>query len=190
MILETGDIILTSKKSIIAVVMSWFQHDPVFWGHVLIAKDENTAWEAKFRLRESPIQNILDKKQYKILRKKDLTEEQKETMRQEAPKLLGSFYSVFRIFLQLLDQIFSTDWFTNLNDRKKSQVCSSYAAWIYYKSCNYEFNGVDWESCDPDDIEDDSIDFPDRWIVLGEKGIGSRSLRLKSRRRKIKIKRK
>jgi len=174
---ETGDILLSSKRSIIARIMNLFQKDSVFWGHVLIAKDANIAWEASWFIRETPLETILQGHHYKIFRKKDLTEEQKEIMRREATKLLGCFFGMSRIFLQLLDQIFQTRWFTNLSGKEKSQVCSSYVAWIYDKACGYKFNNVDWRSCDPDDIEDDSINFPDRWLSLGEKGIIPRELR-------------
>jgi hypothetical protein len=175
--LETGDIILSSKKSIIANFMNWFQSDPVFWGHVSVAKDSETVWEASWILTESPLNKIVESGPYKIIRKNDLTEEQREIMHQEAPKLLGCPYGVFRIFLQLLDHVFHTNWFTDRDDREKMQVCSSYTAWIYDKACGYRFNDVDWESCDPDDIDDDSLLFPERWMVLDERNSDLRVIR-------------
>lgn len=177
MILETGDIILGSKRSAIVYFMRMFQKDPVFWGHVFVVKNADLAWEANWHLREVKITNALNQKHYKIIRKKDLTEDQKEIMRKEAPILIGQKYSIFRIFLQLLDHLFHTNYFTSRVMDKRVQVCSSYVAWIYNKACNYKFNGVSWESCDPDDIEDDSIIFDDRWVVLSEKNITSRKLR-------------
>lgn len=176
--LRTGDIILCSKKNIIAKFMDWFQHDPVFWGHCAIAKNSSIAWEADWRLREILIDDILKKGCYKIIRKKGLTEKQKEIMRKEAPLLLGQPYGIFRIFLQFLDHIFHTNNFTDKNERETLQVCSSYVAWIYNKACEYKFNDVDWESCDPDDIDDDSLTFPDRWIVLGERNADLRLRRI------------
>lgn len=175
--LETGDIILGSKRNIIVYFMKLFQKDPVFWGHCFVVKDADTAWEANWRLREISITDALDQKHYKIIRKIDLTEEQKEIMRQEAPKLLGQYYGVGRIFLQLLNNLFFTTWFTDRNENEKMQVCSSYAAWIYDKACNYKFNGKHWESCDPDDIDDDSLNFPDLWITLNERESKARFLR-------------
>ena len=170
--IQTGDIILTSKRSVIARFMGVFQKDPCVWGHILVAKDNETAWEAHWTLRETNVQKILKKyKYYKIIRKKDLTEEQKEEMCEIAPDLLGYTYSVGRIFLQLLDHIFHTDWFTKLDDREYAQVCSSYGAWIYKMACDYEFNGVPWQSCDPDDIEDDQLGHPETWLVTSEKSI-------------------
>lgn len=170
--IQTGDILLTSKKSLIVWFMNLFQKDPCWWGHVLVAKDNVDAWESNYVLKESNIAKVLKKhKYYKIIRKKDLTEDQKEEMRETAPDLLGYPYGVGRIFLQILDHIFHTDWFTRLDDREYIQVCSSYAAWIYKTACEYEFNGVYWTSCDPDDIEDDQLRYPERWEVLGERSI-------------------
>lgn len=170
--LQTGDIILTSKESIIVWFMNLFQKDPCFWGHVLTAKDNETAWESNYVLKESNIEKVLKKhKYYKILRKKDLTEEQKEEILEIAPDLLGYPYGVWRIFLQMLDHIFHTNWFTRLDDREYVQVCSSYVAWIYKKACDYTFNGVHWTSCDPDDIEDDQQLHPERWSIVSERNI-------------------
>lgn len=170
--IQTGDIILTSKKSVIARFMGIFQKDPCVWGHVLVAKDNETAWEAHWTLRETNIQKILKKyKYYKIIRKKDLTEEQKEEMCEIAPQLLGRFYSVGRIILQMLDHIFHTDKFSGFDNNQYNQVCSSYTAWIYEVACRYKFNGVHWSSADPDDIEDDQLGHPEIWLVTSEKSI-------------------
>ena len=169
--LRTGDIILTSRKSMIARFMNWFQEDPCIWGHVLVVKDSETAWEAHWTLRESSIEKVLKKhKRYKILRKRDLTEEQKELMCESADELLGHIYGIGRIFSQTLDHIFHTNWFTSLDNREYVQVCSSYGAWMYHRSCGYKFNGVSWQSCDPDDIEDDQLLYPGAWKIMGEKG--------------------
>jgi hypothetical protein len=170
--IKTGDIIFVSKNSIIVKFMNLFQKDTCIWGHVLVAKDSKDAWEAHWLLRETNIEKVLKKyKYYKIIRKKDITEKQKEIMRKVAPQVLGYPYSVGRIFLQMLDHIFRTNWFTKLDDREYVQVCSSYSAWIYEMACRYKFNGVSWQSADPDDIEDDQLNNPDMWEVLGERNI-------------------
>ena len=168
--LQTGDIIFTSKKSIIVHFMNVFQSDPCTWGHVLVAKDSETAWEAHWVLRETNIEESLKKhKYYKIIRKKDLTEKQKEIMRKVAPQLLGRFYSIGRIILQLLDHVFHTDKFSGFDNNQYNQVCSSYGAWIYEIACRYKFNGIHWSSCDPDDISDDQEKNPDLWETLIER---------------------
>lgn len=174
--IRTGDIILTSKKSLIVKFMNIFQKDPCFWGHVLLVKDETTAWQAYWTIRESKLDKVFAKhKHYKIIRKRDLTEHQQEMMCTIAPELKGHFYGVSRIFLQALDQIFHTNWFTSQDDREYVQVCSSYVAWVFEKACNYRFNGIPWESCDPDDIEDDQLAHPELWEVLNEKGLRRKS---------------
>ena len=169
--LKTGDVIFASKGSIIVEFMRLFQTDPVFWGHVLIVKDNETAWEASVKLRETNIQKVLDHEpSWKIIRKKDITEDQKEIMRKTAPKLLGRSYGYFRIVLQIFDHVFNTNFFTSQADNKYLQVCSSYVAWIYWVACKYKFNGVPWASCDPDDIEDEQLSNPDMWEVVATYG--------------------
>jgi len=168
--LQTGDIILTSKKSAIARFMDFFQKDPCVWGHVLVVKDPKTGWEASWKIREVEIKKVFEKhKYYKILRKRDLSARQKELMIELAPKIIGRVYGIRRIFLQLLDQVFHTNWFTTASDSIYCQVCSSYAAWIYEMACRYKFNGVPWQSCDPDDIEDDQLAHPETWVTLQER---------------------
>lgn len=169
--MKTGDIIFTSKGSIIVKFMRLFQRDPVFWGHVLIVKDNETAWEASYSLQETNInEKLADEPSWKIIRNRDLAEDQKGVMRKTAPKLLGRPYGVFRIILQIFDHVFGTNWFTSRADSKYLQVCSSYVAWIYWVACGYKFNGVKWQSCDPDDIEDDQLNNPHIWKVIGANG--------------------
>jgi len=169
--LQCGDIILVSKNSIIAKFMNIFQNDPCIWGHVMLVKDENTAWEAYWTLRETDIHKRLMKtKHYKIIRNKNLTNEQKEKMKKFAIKLLGKPYGVLRIILQMFDHFFGTNWFTSKANSKYLQVCSSYVAWVYWCACKYKFNNVPWMSCDPDDIEDDQLKHPERWEVLLKNG--------------------
>jgi len=168
--LQTGDIILTSKNSIIVYFMRLFQKDTCLWGHVLVAKNDKLSWEAHWTLREVETSEVLKKhKHWKIIRKKDLTEKQKEIMCKVAPQLLGKFYSFKRIFLQLLDHIFHTDKFSGSDSNQYRQVCSSYTAWIYEMACRYKFNGVPWASCDPDDVSDDQEKNPETWLILEEK---------------------
>jgi len=152
--------------------MRLFQKDPVVWGHVLIVKDENIAWEANYVLKETLLEEVFRKNRYyKIIRKVDITDDQRDIMRKTAPKLLGHPYGLGRIVLQFFDHVFHTNWFTKKADWKFLQVCSSYVAWIYWVSCRYKFNGVEWASCDPDDIEDEQLTHPEIWEVLEERRI-------------------
>lgn len=175
--LQTGDIFLTSKNSIVVEFMKKFQTDPVNWGHAMVAKNVNTFWEASWTVKEISLEDVLKKKRYynyKLIRKKDITERQKELMCQIAPKLLGRFYSIGRIILQILDKIFDTHRFTDKDQNIYRQVCSSLVAWVYEMACRYKFSGVSWASCDPDDIENDQLAHPEIWEVIVERDIRRR----------------
>jgi len=168
-ILKTGDIILSYDNGLIVWFMSHFQDDPVRWGHCLIVKNNAEAWEANWRLRTVKLDKFFKNKKYwRIARKNDLEQSQRDTMLRTAPKLLGKFYGVHRIFLQFLDHIFKTNWFSSKDENIYNQVCSSFVAWIYDITCGYKFNEVPWMSCDPDDIEDDWEKHPERWVILAE----------------------
>ena len=170
--LKTGDIMLTSKGSYIAKIMNFFQKDPCYWGHALVInKENNSALEAYFSLREISLDEVFANKRhryYKIVRYKDLTEDQAKVLIKTMQSILGQLYNIKRIILQLFDHIFDTNWFTKLSKDRKDQVCSSYVAWGYYVACKLKFNGVEWESCDPDDIEDHVNANPETWFVVKE----------------------
>lgn len=166
---ETGDLILTSRRggSILSWFMNLFQTDPVVWEHVLVAKNNITAWEAHILIKEANIRRRLSRvKYYKVIRRKDLTDEQKESILEHAPTLLNLPYGVPRILLQMFDHFTNTNWFTKRFPVKYIQVCSSYAAWIYWKSTRFKFNNVEWCSCDPDDIEDEQLKHKDEWEIV------------------------
>jgi len=74
-----------------------------------------------------------------------------------AEGLLGNPYSIIRIILQLLDQMFNTNYFTKRIKDPEQQVCSSLVAWCYDAVLGVRFNGVNWASCEPDDIDDESL---------------------------------
>lgn len=166
---KNGDIILTSRNSILVRMMRLFQSDPVIYGHALVVDIDNIcALEADWRIRATPLEKVFgikSHKHYKIIRYKDLTDEQVKVLFKSLYSLIGKLYSVRRIFLQVLDHIFYTNWFTKLNKSKGSQVCSSYVAWGFHVACNMKFNGVDWKSADPDDIDDETLKNPGLWEV-------------------------
>ncbi len=168
--IKNGDIILSSRDSFIVKFMRIFQSDPVRYGHTMIVVDGEYAFEAKLEIRKTHLYKILEKnKHYKIIRYKNLTEKQYSVMYKSLKKLIGIDYSFFRLFLQLLDHVFGTNYFTKLMSGNKSQVCSSLVAWAYYIGCRIKFNGVSWKSCDPDDIDDESIRNTGSWEVVEER---------------------
>jgi hypothetical protein len=168
---------LTSKYSFIAEIMNYFQSDPCTWGHALVINKESgttTGIEAHFSLREVPLDEILASKRhknYRIVRYNNLTEAQAKVLIKSMQSILGKLYNIKRIFLQLFDQMFNTNWFTKLSKDRNDQVCSSYVAWGYYVATKIKFNGVEWESCDPDDIDDHVSAHPDEWTTITEKGM-------------------
>lgn len=167
---KNGDIILTSRDSLIVRFMRWFQSDPVIYGHALVIDvDNNCALEAGWTIRATPLEKVFkvkNHKSYKIIRYTELTESQAQVMLKVMYGLTGKLYSLKRIFLQVLDHLFFTNWFTKLDKSKTSQVCSSYVAWGYYIACKIQFNGVDWASCDPDDIDDETLKNPYLWEII------------------------
>jgi len=168
--LKTGDVILCANKSIIVWFMKKFQDDPVHWGHCLIVKDKDVAWEAFWTIREYSLSKFFKNKVYwRIARKKDISEDNRANMLMIVPPLLGRFYGLRRILLQALDHIFKTNRFSSSYKNVYDQVCSSFCSWIYETSCGYRFNDVPWMSCDPDDIEDDWEKNPDSWEILEER---------------------
>ena len=168
--LKPGDIILTSRDSMIVKFMSLFQNDPVKWGHALVVRDANSAFEASFLIRVVSLNDILKKrKHYIIIRHKKWTEEHTKVINKVLGKLVGELYSFRRIFLQVFDHIFGTNWFSRLDKSSASQVCSTLVAYGYYVAMRYKFNDVSWRACDPDDIDDDYKLNRNNWEFVAEK---------------------
>lgn len=173
---KNGDLILTeTKRSWVLKFMRFFQKDPVKYGHVMIVIDAADELEEEFTyvieavalIRVTNLFHALKGvNSYKIVRRKDLTDDQFYRLKKSLVSLEDQFYSVKRILLQALDHIFSTNYFTKLSKDNKDQVCSSLAAWAYYVACKIKFNDVTWRSCDPDDIDDETIKNPDDWEVV------------------------
>ena len=173
--IQRADIILTHSNktffgSIVHFVMKMFQKDSVMFQHAMLVEDSCNVIEAKWSICCSTIEDALKGvNHYKILRYKHLTEDDRNKIFELAEKLKGLDYSILRISLQLLDQLFHTNYFSNLYDDNKSQICSSFVAWVFYVVKGIKFNNVSWRSCDPDDIDDESLSNPVDWIVVEEK---------------------
>jgi len=168
---QTGDIILSSKDSIIVKMLRWVSKDEVNWGHCLLVKDKNTAFEASWKLQEVSLEDVFNRKRthkYRVIRYNKLTDRQKKVLIKSCGSLVGLNYSIKRIFLMAIDEIFRTSLSKRIKD-KKMQVCSSYVAWAYYVACKTKFNGVSWLDCDPDDIEDHYLENSSDWMIVKEK---------------------
>jgi hypothetical protein len=108
-------------------------------------------------------------KAFKIIRNKNLTDEQREKVVEKMKVLLGLPYSIKVIVLQVLDKIFGTTFFTRTFGDKDCHVCSSAIAWAYYAACRIKFDGVGWKSCDPDNISDEADLNTKEWETTEEK---------------------
>lgn len=170
-VIKPADIILvysgTTYGQLIMLALSLFQSDDVKYIHVLMAVDDKSAIVAESKIRYRNIDEYLKTvKSYKILRNNKLTDKQRENIVKRAQKLFNLKYGVFRIVLQLLDQIFSTDKFTGWLDDRKIQVCSTVPSWSYYVEAGIKFNGLPWQCVEPDDIDDESMNNPDDWDIV------------------------
>jgi len=166
--LDTGDIIFTSKDSLIVKFMDLFQKDPVRWGHCLLVKNSSSAFEAKNSVRLVSLSEVFKRKRskkYKIIRYKKLTNKDKSILIEACNTVVGKPYSWKRIFLQFLDHIFFTNKFSRMDKSFRNQVCSSLVAWSY-SFVEIKFNNIDWFSCEPDDIDDHYINNMEGWKLL------------------------
>jgi len=171
--IQKGDIILSRTNSYfgrtVFAVMNFFQRDPVYFNHSLIAINSETGIESDLKIQKINISRELEKyKNYKIIRYKKLSKKQAQSICHKVECLQGLPYSFLRAFFQLFDHIFYTNYFTRNYNNRQCHVCSSLIAWVYYVVCGINFNNVEWKSCDPDDIEDHQIINSD-WECVGEK---------------------
>lgn len=168
--LKLADIILTRGRGPLSKVMLWvlkhFQNDPVNFNHVLMVCEESLGIEAGKEIRCVELDKIFQKvANYKIVRRIDLTDKQREKIVKKAKLCLGQKYGYKRLLMQLFDQIFHTNWFTK-NLKSKKHICSGLVAWAYYVVCKIKFNNISWVSVEPDDIEDESLKNLNVWDII------------------------
>lgn len=159
--LQRGDVILMQNKGfigkIIRRILDFFQTDDVQYSHVALAVSENEVTEALWAgIRRRSLEESIKKARYvKIIRFNNLTEQQREWIELRAISKIGTNYNYYRLLLQLLDNMFATNWFTKrLKLSKEWHICSTYVAWVY-KALGIYFNEVHWLSTEPDDIDDE-----------------------------------
>ncbi len=171
--LEPGDIVLVHKPNLLAwairAVMRLFQKDPVRFSHVLLAVEAKKGVEASTRVGYCDIPRVLKKaKAAKALRYLGGTPEKNREALGYALAHQGERYGCLRLGLQFLDQVLGTDWFTDRFPATR-HVCSSLVAEAFERAYGIRFNGVEWPSVEPDDIDDHGQAHPDEWRVLWEK---------------------
>jgi hypothetical protein len=167
---KPADIILTYKKNLlnkaILFVMNLFQTDSVRYAHAILVKNESVGIEAHNEIREIDLNKELSKvTRYVVIRHLNLTDEQREKIVKKAECCIGQKYGVFRLILQLLDQMTFSNFFTRLFGFKR-HICSTLVSWAYYVITKIRFNGVNWKSCEPDDILDEAEKYPELYEFM------------------------
>ena len=171
---QPADVIITmDKKSIfsraILSVLRFFQKDPVDYQHSMLVIDENRCIEANLKVEINMLTDrFADFKRYKVIRHRHLSEQQKQDIVEKSYELLGLNYSFLRMGLQLLDQIFSTNYFSRRIGNTNQQICSSLVAWSYGEVTGIRFNKIKWNSIEPDDLDDESLKNPYDWEIVQE----------------------
>jgi len=170
-IFKPADIMLvytgSSYGALVLMTLNLLQKDEVKFSHVILILDDKKGIEALSSVKYTDLEErIKGVKSYKIIRNNKLTDAQRVAITKKAEKLFGFRYGVFRIVLQLLDQLFKTNYFTKLVKDRKNQICSTLVSWAYHVVAGVEFNGVPWQSVEPDDIDDESIRNTEDWDVV------------------------
>jgi len=161
--LRPADIIITCDKNsllskAILGVLNFFQKDEVRYQHTILMINDAICIEALNKITFNCIRTRLnDFKRYKIIRHTGLTDQQRMAIIDRARSLRGLDYGYIRLGLQLLDQIFSTNWFTRRIKDPNYQICSSLVAWCYDVETGIRFNNINWSAVEPDDIDDESL---------------------------------
>jgi hypothetical protein len=113
------------------------------------------------------VKRYMSKKTYRIMRKDNLTDEDAAGIAMRLSKELGSKFSLATIFWQFMDNLFRTNWFTGTLNRSNGIVCSSLIAMAWQDQIGLRFNGRDWFSVEPDDVDDETQ--KPGWTVISEK---------------------
>lgn len=172
--IEPADIIITTdKKSLLSktilAVLNFFQEDEVKYQHVMMAVDDELCIEALNKITVNiSRERVRDFKRFKIIRRRDLTDQQRRDIVARALDMRGFRYGYIRLFLQMLDQTFQTDYFTKRIKDPDYQICSSLVAWCYDVEAGIRFNGISWAAVEPDDIDDESIKNEKDWYTVLE----------------------
>ena len=173
--LKCGDIILMYNRGFISKAIHWvlnfFQSDDVKYTHVAVVISDSQIAEAKLDgiVLHTPYESLKYAKHYKIVRYKFLTERAEERLKELLLSKIGTKYNYWRLVMQLLDNIFGTNWFTkHCAITKKENICSTYVTWAYYNATGVRFNNVDWISVEPDDIDDEVTNDPMMWEIIKE----------------------
>jgi len=163
---KQGDIILVGFNKKFAKIMRFFQSDPVDWGHAVIVGKNNKVYSLEIKMEIEDIDKYLKSQgKYKVFRYNKMIDDKRDFMMRVLKRFEDIDYGWKRLFLFFLDNLFGTRYFTKICKDKKSQVCSSFISWLYYSAFKIKFNGLDWSSCDPDDL-DDHCSRDEDWTIV------------------------
>jgi hypothetical protein len=170
----TADIILLDSGTKFGRAILWFirllQKDPIKFCHCILSVGGGYGIQADKKVSYCVVDDECEKaKSFKVIRNKNLSYEQRNKVVDKMKVLLGLPYSVRVIVLQALDKIFGTTFFTRTFGNKDCHVCSSAIAWAYYAACGIKFDGVGWKTCDPDNIDDESLNNTEDWETIEER---------------------
>lgn len=178
-IIKNGDPFLTGSESFFGFAIRallWRPHDKAPFNHVAGAIEPDKIIEALGKIAENPVTNYFsnDKKWAIVIRRKGITDEQRQQLADEAKKYVGKLYPYHKIGLQFLDNIFRLESrpFSRYLSWSKRPYCSELWAVIYYKVLGIEINGVHWKTCTPDDWFEELKNNLDKWEIVYQYNIG------------------
>ncbi len=169
-----GDIFLTSSKSMISKLIKlvlWKINDPAPFSHVAGYVEHGQVIEAKHKVELNAVAELLgDKNNYMVVRMLNVTDEDRQAMADMARLSEGESYGYIKVgLLQLLDQIFHTNFFTEKFSVTNRPYCSELWARVYKDILDYKINGVEAKSCEPDDWQDEVLKNPNKWQIIERK---------------------
>lgn len=158
--LKPGDIILSTTDGFVSRVVRFMlrrKDDKAPYSHVAGYVGDNMIVEARYKVRLIPLRKFVkENTRFAVYRRRDLTNVERIRIALLAKGFIGRRYGYAKVLLlQPLDQLFGTNWFTHTLSFSKRIYCSQLYAKIYYAVKDIKINGVEPESCEPDDWHDE-----------------------------------
>lgn len=175
--MNCGDIILSYNGGVVAWairgILRFFDPMPVRFSHCLICYNDTDAIEAAGSgVKFCKIKKALKVRNFVVIRFEKATPEQLHSIVKFAHDRIGENYGYLRLGLHLLDKLSGSLFFTGLFRRGDvvKCVCSSLVAEGYDKVLKIKFDGSDWNSVDPDNIDDEAARPGSGWVLVQAKG--------------------
>jgi hypothetical protein len=173
----SGDVVLLYTPSLISRtirgILRLFQEDRVRFSHCMVVTDpaSDKCIEAAVTVRRCSLSKAIAKaRAAKVIRYQPSEDdpEGRAKVVDLAAARLGDHYGFLRLGLHLCNQVTGLKCFTNVFSGCEvvKAVCSSLAAEGWDKVYGVKFNGVDWQSVEPDDIDDESERVDSGWSTV------------------------